>query len=536
MTERRHVRQFEIRIPPIKIQFSEESAPKGTTHTATPSDFSSKLSALRSGDTLQLRGNAGVYPAFTLPSRSDWGNAVTTITTYPGDPIAVFDGKTTATNVITLGSSSSYANKFRVTKIKVQNGKNTDRTNGIFGYGNDCVFEDIEVTKCGVGTTYWGTRNTWRRCNFHHCGQLGANIPRFAGSNGEGLVEDCNFDDNNTGQYDGYWEAGGLKRIGDASGVTGNRCTYRRCTAHRNIKSVGMWVDWVVHSCSGGIVFEDCEAAYNGLRNWFLECSRNITVRRCKAYGPSSGTGASGTSDGFYCANAQYLTFEDCESFCNNRSGYSFHDDPDRNANDPELHMRNIILRRCKDYWNLYRPQDHSNVVFFNDVENTAGPHNDYVQNAALVQRWKAGNTIYSNFSSWQAAGWDTDSTARKPIEIPADLLADINAKKTGLALPSELAAYPDDQPEPPEPEPPDPNPEPDPELEARVDALEGDVATIEAQMADMKALLDRVESAWCAANDQRKSSYERAATDTETESESESRRATEARRAATDA
>ena len=129
--------------------------------------------------------------------------------------------------------------------------------------GTRWVVEDCDIgwtVGCGLGV--WGDNYVLRRVKSHHHAQLG-----MGGNGANGLIEECEFSDNNWKGFSADWECGGFKLCG-TRGVK-----LLRCTASRNAGD-GMWFD--IDNFAGEV--RQCRLQDNARYGLFIEISGDFVV------------------------------------------------------------------------------------------------------------------------------------------------------------------------------------------------------------------------------------------------------------------
>ncbi len=139
--------------------------------------------------------------------------------------------------------------------------------------GSQNVVEEISVRHVdAIGLQYVGKNNILRRSTIQFAGQMGLN------ARGRGMrVEDNHFLHNNTRGFNKWWEAGGVKIIGDQglhdSVFVGNVFAFNR--------GDGLWIDWM----NTNIRIENNIAAFNSGFGIQFEASQGGLIKGNASYG-----------------------------------------------------------------------------------------------------------------------------------------------------------------------------------------------------------------------------------------------------------
>ena len=139
--------------------------------------------------------------------------------------------------------------------------------------GSQNVVDEISISHVdAIGLQYVGRNNVLRRSTIQFAGQMGLN------ARGRGMrLEDNRFLHNNTRDFNKWWEAGGVKIIGDQglhdSVFVGNVFAFNR--------GDGLWIDWM----NTNIRIEDNIAAFNSGFGIHFEASQGGLINGNASYG-----------------------------------------------------------------------------------------------------------------------------------------------------------------------------------------------------------------------------------------------------------
>lgn len=139
--------------------------------------------------------------------------------------------------------------------------------------GAQNVVDEISISHVdAIGLQFVGKNNILRRSTIQFAGQMGLN------ARGRGMrVEENRFLHNNTRGFNKWWEAGGVKIIGDQglhdSAFSGNVFAFNR--------GDGLWVDWM----NTNIRIDNNIAAFNSGFGIHFEASQGGVIRDNASYG-----------------------------------------------------------------------------------------------------------------------------------------------------------------------------------------------------------------------------------------------------------
>ncbi len=264
-----------------------------------------------------------------------------------------------------------------------------------------------------------GDDNTVTKSTLSKCGQAGLNARGYRAT-----ITDNQVVDNNTRGFNAWWEAGGMKLVGD-NGL--HDSVVRNNLVARNNGS-GIWLDYK----NTNITIEGNTTAYNAHFGIHYEASQGATIRSNVSY-------ANGLR-GIYLSESSYSTIEGNSVFGNRLEGVVIVDGS-RSATDASLRPFGNIVRGNSIAWN-----DSDNYVQFIVPGSAYANYSDrnVFKMSGVLPRYSVGFTSTYNQPSDGLAQWrprtgldlsSQDEIADMPAAIGAGIAAQRIFLRTELPL-----------------------------------------------------------------------------------------------------
>jgi parallel beta-helix repeat protein len=282
---------------------------------------------------------------------------------------------------------------------------------------NDLVISDMDASCVQIA----GTDITLSNSTIQRCGQIGIN-----GFGTRLTIANNKVTEANTRGFNKWWEAGGMKLIGDGglhnSTIRGNVVAYNY--------GDGIWVDWM----NSDNLVEGNTTAYNTGFGIQYEASQSGTFLRNTSYGNGM--------RGIYLVESSSSNVEANVVFANVMEGIGVVDGT-RSAAYPALKPRNNRIANNFIAWNDFNRNWVQLVIPALDM-GTVSVANIF-KAELLLPRMSVGfmgvnNPAFVDLVAWQAAlGLDVGSTEQK-VAMPASLQALIAART--LLTAADIAQY----------------------------------------------------------------------------------------------
>jgi hypothetical protein len=282
---------------------------------------------------------------------------------------------------------------------------------------NDLVVRDMD----GICVQMAGADSTLSNSTIERCGQMGIN-----GFGNRMTIANNVVRYANTRGFNKWWEAGGMKLIGDGglhnSTIRGNVVT--------NNLGDGIWIDWM----NTQNVLDGNTTAYNAGFGIQYEASQSASIVRNVSYG--------NTMRGIYLSESATSTIESNVVFANAMEGIAVVDGP-RSAAYPELKPRNNRIAYNFMAWNDFN-RNWVQLTIPGLGLGTLSLGNVF-KTDVLLPRMSVGfmgvnNPAFVDLVAWQAGvGLDAGSSEQK-VAMPVALQAAISART--LLTAADLVLY----------------------------------------------------------------------------------------------